>query len=507
VKGTFRPSGPGVLDADAVIVGSGAGGACVADVLTRAGLSVVLLEEGPFVPASHAPLTATAAFPLVWRCGGLTAALGKPPIAYAEGRCVGGDTEINSAIFQRVAPDLLDEWAGRYQIRDFDAGALTPWYERAAAVVNASLTPGPLGTPSDLLAKAGATLGWKVAELERGQRSCVGTNMCSFVCPTAGKQSMSNTLLPQAVARGLRLVAETRVDRFVLRRGRVTAAIGTAVDPAGRRVRIEARGKLFFSCAGAIHTPALLHRSGFRHRVGRSLRLHPTLKCTAVFADPVDAHLHRLPLVAITEFMPDQRIGGSVFTPAIFALSLAEDWEKRRHLMPQWRNCASYYAMVRPVGTGSINVLPGCREPIVRYALAPEDWAALGQASARLGEAMFAAGAQLVIPSITGHRGWRSPVEAREFLSAPLPRSETNLMTIHLFSSCPPGEHPTLSATDSFGRVRRAENLFIADGSAIPEAPGVNPQATIMAMSFRAAEAALGISPSETARAAACEAA
>jgi choline dehydrogenase-like flavoprotein len=72
-----------------------------------------------------------------------------------------------------------------------------------------------------------------------------------------------------------------------------------------------------------------------------------------------------------------------------------------------------------------------------------------------------------------------------------LPKDRTNLMTIHLFSSCPMGEDARRCPVDSFGRVRGVAGLHVADGSLIPEAPGVNPQATIMALAYRCAEHAL----------------
>jgi choline dehydrogenase-like flavoprotein len=205
-------------------------------------------------------------------------------------------------------------------------------------------------------------------------------------------------------------------------------------------------------------------------------------------------------LAAITQFMPDQRIGGSVFTPALFALGLAEDWTVRRHLMEHWRRCGTYYAMIRPIGIGSVRPLPFAAEPLVRYALAPEDWTALGQALSRLGAAMFAAGARLVYPSISGHPGWTRPDQVCEFLDRPLPKGRTDLMTIHLFGSCPMGEDRDACAVDSFGRVHGFDNLVVADASVIPEAPGVNPQATIMALAFRFAEAASASGRSRPAR-------
>jgi choline dehydrogenase-like flavoprotein len=160
--------------------------------------------------------------------------------------------------------------------------------------------------------------------------------------------------------------------------------------------------------------------------------------------------------------------------------------------MPVFRRCGLYYAMARGAGIGRVRPLPFVTEPLVTYSLAEQDWRILADGTTHLAEAMFAAGAERVFPSVQGHPGWGSPQEAAtEMGTYGLPRERTNLMTIHLFSSCPLGEQDSVSATDSFGRVRGFENLYAADASLIPEAPGVNPQATVMALAFRIAEAFL----------------
>ncbi|MEO7397875.1 MAG: GMC oxidoreductase, partial [Ilumatobacteraceae bacterium] len=46
------------------------------------------------------------------------------------------------------------------------------------------------------------------------------------------------------------------------------------------------------------------------------------------------------------------------------------------------------------------------------------------------------------------------------------------------------GEHP-LCAADSFGRMRGMKNVWVNDASLLPEAPGVNPQGTVMAFAVR----------------------
>ena len=492
MSGTHRIAQPVELSCEVLVVGSGAGGAAVAATLTRAGLDVLMVEEGPYVPAEHAPAQLTTAFRRMWRGGGLTAALGAPPVAYAEGCCVGGTTEINSAIFQQTPPEVLQTWAQRYDIADFGPEALQPYYARAAQAVHASPPSEPVGAATERLRAGGEALGWRVTALERGHRNCVGTNMCAQGCPTGGKQSMSATLIPTALAQGLRLIAECRIERLVVRRRRVATVLGSARDSQGLRHSVRIHPRQVFLCAGAIQTPALLRAHGRRRNIGTALRMHPTIKAAAVFPETIDAHAFAVPQVAITEFMPDVRLGGSLFSPSTFGMFLAEDWAARGALMPAWRNAGLYYAMVRGQGRGSVRPLPGRgTEPLVRYGLATADWQGLALGLARLGQALFAAGATRVVPGVGGHPGWSDPAQCDEFTAGGLPVGRSNLMTIHLAGSAPPGEKEAACATDSFGRLRGLENLILADASQIPEAPGVNPQATVMALAFRAAEAYL----------------
>ena len=296
---------------------------------------------------------------------------------------------------------------------------------------------------------------------------------------------MTATAIPLALARGAGLIAECRVDKLVVRGNRISEVQASARDREGNRHRVTISPRSLFLCAGAIHTPTLLRRSGIRRNVGNSLRMHPTMKLLARFDRRVDAHMSRVPLYAITEFEPDQRLGGSLFQPGFLALSLAEDWDQRKWMLPQWRDCGIYYAMARGYGVGTVRAIPGCHEPLVRYVMTEEDWRNIGMGIGHLAQALFAAGATHIYPAISGHPGWTSPAQCDEFMQDRVPRQHANLMSIHLFSSCPPGEDRNRCATDSFGKVYDIDNLMIADGSQIPESPGVNPQLTIMAMAAR----------------------
>jgi choline dehydrogenase-like flavoprotein len=64
-------------------------------------------------------------------------------------------------------------------------------------------------------------------------------------------------------------------------------------------------------------------------------------------------------------------------------------------------------------------------------------------------------------------------------------RGTAALMTVHLCGTVPMGEDRTKCGADSFGRVHGATNLHVNDASLLPEAPGVNPQGTLMAVAQR----------------------
>ena len=127
------------LNCEALILGSGAGGSVIAETLTKSGLDVLMIEEGPHIVQGKLPTTATESFGHQWRSGGLNVALGDPMISYAEGRCVGGGTEINSAIMQKPPESLIKQWAIKYQIDQFGVNEINAYINKALDRVNAIL--------------------------------------------------------------------------------------------------------------------------------------------------------------------------------------------------------------------------------------------------------------------------------------------------------------------------------------------------------------------------------
>lgn len=459
------------LQSDVVVLGAGPGGSLTACLLAEAGHEVVLVEEGPWLPLTSCPPFSRQEMTQKYRNGGLTVAMGQPKVAYVEGRCVGGGSEINSGLYHRTPPEVLDDWRQRFAIEGLTEAALHPHFEANEADLDVSLLPGPAPALSRKLHEGALTLGWKSLEVPRWYRyDQVGQGT---------KQSMTRTFVPRAVAAGARLLPGMRALRLLRRNGRWRIdSEHMGQDGQPRRLRFDAR--TVFLAGGAIQTPLLLQRSGLAPLAGKTLHLHPTVKMTARFAEEVNEPGAGVPVHQVKEFAPDCSFGGSISSPLYLSLAMLDHPDHAREVEENLQNTGIYYAATRG-GRGSVRAVPGFRDALVRYHLDHADLTELATALRRLGQCLFAAGAVALYPSITR---WPVLRAANDLARLPdsLPPGRTNLMTIHLFSSCPMGEDRRVCVTDSYGRVHGCPDLYVADASLLPGPPGVNPQGSIMAV-------------------------
>ncbi|MGQ9865522.1 MAG: GMC family oxidoreductase N-terminal domain-containing protein [Pseudanabaenaceae cyanobacterium] len=434
---------------ETVVIGAGPGGAVTAQALAAAGREVLWLEEGPHLPLAACAPFSRAELEQKYRCGGLTVTLGRPQIQYVEGRCVGGGSEVNSGLYHRLPTDLRQAWAQAHNLPEFGEADLAPHFAAIEEELSISYGEGPPPLPAQKLMVGAAALGLTAQEIPRWFRG-------------DRKQSMTETLVPQALAHGVQLRAHCRVRRVQWGRGRWEIhADGLTVAAAN-----------VFVCGGAIQTPALLQRSGFRGKIGRSLQMHPTVRAIAVFPEKVNQP--GLGVAAHQVKASDRyRFGSSAATPGYVKLGLLD----QPGAEVPWEHTAMYYvALAGGERGGSVHVWPGCWDPIVRYALTPRDRAELRAGLEQLSRLLLAAGATAIYPGVAGWPPVRSPTDLAAWPET-LPK-ESRFMTVHLFGSCPLGQ-----AVDPWGQV--TQGLYINDGSLLPGALGVNPQGTIMAVARR----------------------
>ena len=418
---------------DVVIVGSGAGGAVTALECARAGLSVLVLEEGRRHALSDHGKSATEAMGALFRRGGMTLIMGRVPMGFVEGMCLGGSTEVNSGFWCRTPREILLRWAAQYELAQAGHDELAPHFDWAEDILEVAGSSRPWPPSTEVFARGAEAMGWAAKEVDRMARACQGANVCPSGCPN-GAKGMTRRVIPAAEAAGAHFVTDHRAELLLTRRGRVDGvlAVHRRADGAEELVRIDA--DQFYLCCGATQTPALLRRSGIRRRVGNSLRVHPMLKVVARFPERLDADKDVLALLQVREFWPEISLGGAFFTPGHAAMALSENWPRDAPLMEELGHLGAWYVAVRGTGRGSVRPsLWSRRDTSARYDLGDEDLRHLSRGLARLSALLLAAGATAVHPVSGGsipspprfrrHAGSMKCYPATLWLSRPSTRS------------------------------------------------------------------------------------
>ena len=476
---TYRP-------VKALIIGSGAGGAMTAHVLASAGMELLVIEEGKRWSLSDYGNNCPDGMQKMYRRRGMTPIMGPVPIGYAEGRCYGGGTEINSGFWHRTPPEILLRWKAQYDLEAAYPKDLEEHFSWVEHQIQVSMHDKAWPASTRIFARGIEAMGWSYQEVPRVVSNCESLNYCPNGCPSGAKRSMSRTLLPLAEQAGAKVITNCRVKLLIKEKKRVTGVLAALQREDGTEELIRIDADNIFVCAGATETPALLRRSGIRFHIGDSFRIHPMLKVAAKFDEEINAHKSVLPLLQVKEFWPEISLGGAFFAPGHLALILSENWLSHKDQMNCLRNMAIFYVAVRGIGKGTIrSSRTGEDATSIRYELAREDLRNLSKGLAYLSTLLLAAGAVAVYPSVYGLGPLNNEIEAIRWLDELLPKSALSLTTIHAFSSCPMGERIDRCAADSFGKVYHYENLYINDGSMIPDSPGVNPQGTIMGFARR----------------------
>src|SRR5690606_37544992 len=127
------------------------------------------------------------------------------------------------------------------------------------------------------------------------------------------------------------------------------------------------KARYIFLCAGAIQTPNILLKSGYRHNIGNNLQFHPTIKAVAEFDGEVNECPTSIPVHQVKEFSPTLSLGGSISNLQYLSMALQDHEHILRNLHINWRRFSSYYAMIIPESKGKIKTIPLSNDPIVLY--------------------------------------------------------------------------------------------------------------------------------------------
>ncbi len=499
-------------EVDVVIVGAGAGGATLGQRLARAGWSVVLLDAGPFWdPDADWVSDERGSHGLYWteprQIGGSDPV---PLGSNNSGRGVGGSMVHYAGYTPRFHPSDFRthstdgvgvDWPIAYE-------DVRTYYEQIEAELPVAGQDWPWGDPhsyphrphpvsgNGLIALRGAAavgIDMRVGPVaitngRFGNRPhCIYRGFCIQGCKVNAKASPLITHVPDALAHGAEIRADSHVSRILVddRTGRAT---GVEYRRGGMTHRQRAQAVVV---AGySIETPRLLLLSatdrypgglGNDHdNVGRYLMVQGAPQVAGRFADEIRMYKAPPPEVSSEQFYETDptkayRRGFSIQTVSPLPITWSEHVAAQGHWGTTLREYMRDYVHWATLGA-LCELLPRAENrvtladeedrhglPVAHFAYSQceNDEQLIAAATDVMSDLLHAAGAQEVI--------------AIERYA-------------HLVGGARMAARPQDGVIDSEHRVFGVDRLYVVDGSVMPTQGAANPALTIMALAARAAD-------------------
>ncbi len=496
---SFRPRGEDVeIEADYVVVGSGAGGATAAVTLARGGERVTIVEAGPWRDPEDYPSSIYGAMRDMVDAWGSSFTRGRAYWPIIQASLVGGTTVINSAIGVRTPADIFEQWEREHGVGGAKmADAFARIQDELERELSWEEAPSESRGRSNLLAMQGAEkVGYASYYMKRYVKGCLGHGECFQGCRADRKQSLNRNFVRETITRGGTVMSCAPATRVLFEGQRAIGVTGRFRHPQTRQKGADftVRAKKGVLVAASVtRSPLLLKSSGVKNKMlGKQFRAHPGTPIFGVYDEPIDMGIGATQGWASTAYREKPGFKLETLSLPIDMLSgrLSGSGQVLMERLKEFRYLAMWVQASRAETVGEIRTtLDG--KPAVHYTLDRADMLRFREANYLIAKTHVAAGARAVIPSIFGMPYKLEANEIDKLKDAPLdPRAYVAILS-HLFGGCVMGKDPARSVCDGDGRVHGYEGLYIADASAIPTNLGVNPQHTIMALARLWAEGIL----------------
>ncbi|HQV41054.1 MAG: GMC family oxidoreductase [Moraxellaceae bacterium] len=494
-----------ILECDVVIVGTGAGGGTAAEILTQAGLDVVLIEEGPLRTTRDFRLDERSAYRDLYQEGAARTTKDGSMIIL-QGRNVGGSTTVNWTSSFRTPEQTLLHWESVHGIKGMQKEQMAPWFDRMEKRLHIGQWTMPANPNNDVIRRGCEQLGWSWESIPRNVNGCWNLGYCGLGCPTNAKQSMLVTTIPEALKRGARLYHRARAEKIIHDGKHATGVLclgmrQDGVTSTGVTVTVRARHVLL--AGGGINNPGLLLRSEVPdpyRTIGKRTMLHPVNAVFAHFDEKIEPWNGAPQSLYSDHFQwkdgPTGSMGFKIeavpLQPGLASSLLGGHGEELVSQVQALANTNGLLALCRdgftedsPGGTVSLR---SDGTATVDYPMTDTLRDGLRRGFLAMAELQFAAGAKEVRPHQLG-QPWFTRWDAykQAIQAMPIEKFQTRLGSAHVMGGCAMGSDPANAVADNNGRYMNLDRLSIMDGSLFPTSIGANPQLSIYGMVARLA--------------------
>ncbi len=500
--------------ADVCVIGSGCGGASLANRLAAQGKSVVVVERGGFYSAKDFDQREVHMLAKIDGARGLdTSDDGGASFTY--GNNVGGASVHYWADSYRTPPDRLKLWAERFGIEGHDEETLRPSFDEIERDLNVhEADDAHVNTMNRLVHDAATALGWAVERVPQARRGCPGSGHCMQGCAYDAKQSQLVTYIPAALSRGAKLFSDARAVELVSDapgvQGTVRALRCRIVDRASGRdagPTLTVKAKAFVVAAGGYGTPEfLLRQRGLKDRLphlGEHFFCNPCAQVHGVFPEEI-VQWRNIPAAwGVTHFRLAREQAGAYVEggyllmanqlhPAVLSACLLVDGKRQREIMLRYRNLGGAIAWIDDAEEGRVWI-DGAADTgrrRVHVPLGGGNGLRLKDAWSKGARMLFEAGATEVFFGDVNDTRMRDVAAVGAAVASLDIRPSRNVFaTPHPGGGARMGRDASTSVVGFDHRVHGTDNLYVSDPSVFPTPPSVDPSLSIMAFSFVAAAA------------------
>ena len=489
------------VEADVIIIGTGAGGGVSAEVLSQAGFNVIMIEEGNLHTSTDFKMDEVDSYGKLYQEGAARATK-DGAINIFQGRTVGGTTAVNWTSSFRTPGETLQHWANHHGVKGASAEEMQPYFEKMEQRLNIEKWAAAPNMNNDILKQGCEKNGWSWGVIPRNVKGCMDLGYCGMGCPANAKQSMLITTVPEALKNGAQLYYRCSAHKLNFSKHKVESVTCHALGadnktPTG--VTLTFKAPHIVLSGGAINNPGLLKRSDApdpHDRIGKRTTIHPVNATVAQMDETVDPFYGAPQSIYSDHFQWNVKdhMGFKLEVPPmhpvmgsqILGFHGLELVETIKDLPRLQATLALMRDGFHEDSQGGSVELDHKDKPVLDYPISDYLWEGLRKSYHAMVEVQFAAGAKKVMPVHHDGRFYDNLADCKKAIDAlDMKEHRARIMTAHLMGGCAMGEDPSQSVVNSQSRFHHADNLYVIDGSLFPTSIGANPQLSIYGLALK----------------------
>lgn len=488
---------------DVVIIGSGAGGGTVADVVSREtdpDTDILVLEGGPLWRHDQFNEMERDMARLFFSRGAKTSK--QLTVSVAAGRAVGGSTVVYTGVSFRPPDAVLERWRSTFGLDFLSDTYVEKTLDAVEADLNVHTLPRDWDNDNNRLFKEACdALGIPTKRLRLNLDGCEELGFCNLGCRVGAKQGTLEVQLPRAVERGVQVVHNAWVDRIT--RDTVHFTVQEALPHTASNVVPEGNHSVtadaIVVAAGALNTPALLLRSqdGLDWKnscLGRYVTLHPTYNLNALYPEEI-SNYRGVPKTWYVDAFSESEgyyLETSFYYPGVTAKNLPGFGAEHERFMQAYERMMSILILADdPPRRGNRVTVDRSGDPVLDYTVPNSVRTALAKGLRRSARIFMAAGCtEMMLPGSRTSVLTPDDEDRLDTLITPdsLNFHQNPLSSAHLQGGGRMGTDPVETVAAPDGRLHGLDSVYVADASLFPTSVKVNPYETVMLLATHVAE-------------------